>query len=282
MDIYLFIMYNCLIMDNYRSGINIKIIVGEHSRLYSDWGFRNDNEPYARLYYIKSGDGYLIGKDGERTELIPGMLYLIPPHSGMSSGCRERIEIIWIHFSFEVFSSVSIFNIVEFECGIRPEGRKFTENAMGTLVRLYKGLDFKTVLHTSGLLFQILSWFAKERLILNSRSKLIDDRFVPVLEYIDKNIRRKISISALARMAALERAYFSSLFSRTFGISLKQYILRRKIERARALLLNSEMKVYSIAREFGFIDAFHFSKTFKKITGRSPAEFMKNKDQIIP
>jgi transcriptional regulator GlxA family with amidase domain len=102
------------------------------------------------------------------------------------------------------------------------------------------------------------------------------------LNHIEKHLGEKLSVTELAKKVSLERAYFSTLFSKIFKISPALYINRKRIERAQKLLCETDLKLEALAQELGFTDAFHLSKTFKKFTGVSPSEFRKRKANLIP
>lgn len=69
--------------------------------------------------------------------------------------------------------------------------------------------------------------------------------------------------------------YLSSLFSSVEGITLEQYIIRQKIERAKELLFYDELNLSEIAIKLGYSSVAHLSSQFKKITGLTPSELKK-------
>jgi YesN/AraC family two-component response regulator len=70
-------------------------------------------------------------------------------------------------------------------------------------------------------------------------------------------------------------AYLSTLFSSVEGITLEQYIIRQKIEKAKELLLYDEFNLSEIASKLGYSSVAHLSSQFKKITGFTPSELKK-------
>jgi len=77
----------------------------------------------------------------------------------------------------------------------------------------------------------------------------------------------------MAGVCHLERTYFSRLFLNHMGIKPSDYIMRRRIERAKQRLWTTEEPLRAIAESLGFSDAFHLSKSFKRIAGMSPRDF---------
>ena len=74
--------------------------------------------------------------------------------------------------------------------------------------------------------------------------------------------------------------YLSNLFSSLEGITLEQYIIRQKIERAKELLFYDELNLSQIASKLGYSSVAHLSGQFKKITGFTPSELKRNKSDL--
>jgi AraC-like DNA-binding protein len=80
-----------------------------------------------------------------------------------------------------------------------------------------------------------------------------------------------------ARACHVDRSYLSRLFQRFGDTTPYQLITRLKMNRAAALLLDERMRVNEAADALGFTDAFHFSRTFKRIYGISPERFIRHR-----
>jgi AraC-like DNA-binding protein len=95
------------------------------------------------------------------------------------------------------------------------------------------------------------------------------------INYINQNIQGKIEINELARQTKWDTFHFSRMFKKYVGLSPYNYILKRKIEIAQSLLMESDQKIVDIAFELGFDNHSNFSVRFKKITGFSPENYRK-------
>jgi AraC-like DNA-binding protein len=93
-------------------------------------------------------------------------------------------------------------------------------------------------------------------------------------KYIQANINRRISIADLAGHIGKSVSFISHLFRNEFGLSPGQFIISEKINSAKKILSRGA-SVRETALELGFYDEFHFSRTFRKKTGISPAEYKK-------
>jgi AraC-like DNA-binding protein len=100
------------------------------------------------------------------------------------------------------------------------------------------------------------------------------DREMPVLmDYIDANVSGEISLDTVAKKAGMSPSAFSRRFSAVNGISFKQYLVERKIERAIFLLRTTDRKMIAIAQDCGFDSISGFYSAFRKITGTTPSKF---------
>lgn len=129
---------------------------------------------------------------------------------------------------------------------------------------------------------QILQWLNTLRdglcEILKSRRKTYKDHVVSnVQKYIASHIDERLTLNEVAAVFGLSPNYLSSLFRKNCGIGFSEYITQKKISKAKALLLEQDLKIYEVADRLGFESAFYFSKVFKKVEGVSPREFVQSR-----
>lgn len=113
-------------------------------------------------------------------------------------------------------------------------------------------------------------------LLDSSRSRLIERMKVFIINRIhySENIDLKLNWSVLlADELNHDYNHLSSLFSSVEGITLEQYIIRQKIEKAKELLFYDEKNLSEIAYFLGYSSVQHLSSQFKKVTGQTPSEF---------
>lgn len=99
---------------------------------------------------------------------------------------------------------------------------------------------------------------------------------IRLLEYIDQNITRPITLTELSEHAGLSAQYLLRLFHRYLGISAGAYINRAKLSYAMQLLTYSSMNVSEIADYLGFHSVSYFSRLFKKQLSVSPSAYASN------
>jgi len=98
-------------------------------------------------------------------------------------------------------------------------------------------------------------------------------RLSRVIEYVEANLDREIPLATLAETAGMSTHYFSELFKQSVHVSPHQYVLRRRIERARRLLGDPRVTVLEAAVRSGFSDQSHFTKIFRRIVGVTPTGY---------
>ena len=98
-------------------------------------------------------------------------------------------------------------------------------------------------------------------------------RLSRVIEYVEANLDREIALATLAETAGMSTHYFSELFKQSVHVSPHQYVLRRRIERARRLLGDPRVTVLEAAVRSGFSDQSHFTKIFRRIVGVTPTGY---------
>ncbi len=94
-----------------------------------------------------------------------------------------------------------------------------------------------------------------------------------ILNYIDRNIRRGVSLDEAAEYANMSSCYFSKLFKRMTGKNYITYVTDSRIEMAKRMLVETEMPVINIAYELSYNETNYFSKAFKKKVGVTPSEY---------
>jgi AraC family transcriptional regulator len=94
-----------------------------------------------------------------------------------------------------------------------------------------------------------------------------------VLDYIGDNLAEDLSLGQLAAVVNMSPHYFAELFKKSTGQTPHQYILLRRIERAKNKIADANGSIIEAGIEVGFSNPSHFSRVFRKLVGTSPSEF---------
>jgi AraC-like DNA-binding protein len=101
-------------------------------------------------------------------------------------------------------------------------------------------------------------------------------RMKKIDRFIAENLDRKLSLEVLAPLVRLSCSHFARACRNTFGLSLRHMVLRRRIERAQALMRDTLTPLSQIALACGFADQAHFSRLFRQAVGTTPRQWRRD------
>ena len=124
---------------------------------------------------------------------------------------------------------------------------------------------------------EIILFFSEQTEIMINAIKTSSGDIVldDVLFYIEHNFQKSIKLETIAPLFGYNSAYLGQIFHKTVGESFNSYIDHKKIEYAKKLLSENELKVYEVAKQSGYKNVDYFHKKFKKYVGISPIEYRK-------
>lgn len=99
-------------------------------------------------------------------------------------------------------------------------------------------------------------------------------------EYIRQNLGERIALADVAEHVGVSTFYFCKVFKQSTGMTLTEYINRKRIELTKLKLLNPEARVVEIAFEVGYQSLSQFNRSFRKIVGKSPTEYRRQNRQL--
>jgi AraC family transcriptional regulator len=97
-----------------------------------------------------------------------------------------------------------------------------------------------------------------------------------VRAFIDENLHRTILVKDLSAVAQRSAAHFSRSFKQVLGESPHAYVVRRRLERACQLMINSSASLGEIAHSVGFSDQAHLCRLFRQAFGQSPSSWRRD------
>lgn len=96
-----------------------------------------------------------------------------------------------------------------------------------------------------------------------------------ILKVLEEQLHNpEFSLALLAGQLNLSANYLSGMFKSLFGQPFQDYVMHKRLEKAKLLLLTSTLRVYEIAEQVGFEDVNYFSTRFKKAYGVPPKQFL--------
>jgi AraC family transcriptional regulator len=114
---------------------------------------------------------------------------------------------------------------------------------------------------------------ASEALSIPPSSGLTRNQARRVLDHIESYLSSELTLGDLARTAGLSLHHFARMFKRTVGVAPHQYVLARRLERAKGMLRTTGASLVEISLATGFASQSHFTSTFRRLVGPTPTEF---------
>ncbi|QGH36221.1 helix-turn-helix domain-containing protein [Gracilibacillus salitolerans] len=124
------------------------------------------------------------------------------------------------------------------------------------------------------LLIQLLTSVAKNRTDQKEHINEANEYFInQVLAFIHENYDYEIKVQDLAKVVHLHPSYLHRIFKQTMKITINEYITKVRIDKAKMLLVNTDIPVTEISNYVGINTSQYFSNIFKKYTGLSPSKY---------
>ncbi|BDA74784.1 transcriptional regulator, AraC family [Calothrix sp. PCC 7716] len=95
-----------------------------------------------------------------------------------------------------------------------------------------------------------------------------------VTEYINEHLDQDLGLEELAQLVQMSQHYFSQMFKQSLGMTPHQYVIRRRVERAKEFLYEGKLSIAQIAQTVGFANQSHLNFHFKRLLGVTPRKFL--------
>jgi AraC family transcriptional regulator len=124
----------------------------------------------------------------------------------------------------------------------------------------------------------ILGMKPADKTIVTDRHNLTQIRLQQAIDYIHDHLNSDLSMTQIATSVNVSPTYFASLFKNATGISLHQYVIKERVERAKLLMTkNTYLTLANIASQVGFSSQSHLIYHCKRLTGMTPKQFTNSK-----
>jgi AraC family transcriptional regulator len=98
-------------------------------------------------------------------------------------------------------------------------------------------------------------------------------RLKQVMEYVAENYSNDVPLGELANVAGMSSFHFAREFKRTTGTTPHQYLIKFRVERAKAFLAERELPLTEVGLKSGFSHQSHFTRLFRRLTGTTPQSY---------
>ena len=219
-----------------------------------------DVVPYEEMLHLEEA---MDAMDNERLHAVVGRIFRI---------FRSRRE----ELGMENLRLLAL-NLVAYGTRKFPFARLRINNFLGTNVFTIRSVSkLNTVSQLESWVFNMLK--GANEILLNDSLSAKHDVVREAQEYIRENFNRNISLNEIAEHFYINPYYFSQLFKKKTGITYQKYLTDLRMNRARKLLRETDMKVYEICAEVGYTDTNYFSRLFERSIGMKPSAYRADRE----
>ena len=125
------------------------------------------------------------------------------------------------------------------------------------------------------------NYSAGRRPLLEPRGGLSRRVLARVTDFVCDNLQRDLTLSELAAVAGLSPHHFSRQFKRSTGLTPHRYVVKRRVERAREMLISGEASIPEVARGVGFFDQSHLARHTRRLLGVTPKKIRREGKNVL-
>jgi len=249
-------------------------------------------QPDTEICVDVCGNGSLVTRRAagieDRKVASRGTIWLSPP--GLQEGSLDIAEdlrgILHIYLSPSQFSPTNLgTNIDDSGIGALSYESAFEDPLLAEIAHAIAS-ELQTQTSAGSLLVEALASSLAARLVQKHASVSSDQSFpgltgqgldrrrlFRVLDYIEANLEGDLTIDRMASIACLSRYHFARTFKQAVGQSPHRYVSTKRLERARALLIQGDRSLVDIALALRFSCQANFTRAFRQATGQTPGQY---------
>lgn len=252
----------------------------------------------SRLFYVIDGTGMLI-IEGKSYKLSPNDLIIWKGGKKYCFKDYNNLNMIDINFDFTQRSNFHTKSIHpapanDFDPSLLTEPDNFSDYQIFNS-HLYMNdmsnyraplMDILDLLSSNKLLKRELASAKLKSVLTKIAANSIEQKtstvgiVYDVLEYLKANFNKNVTNSEVGKIFGYHPNYINRLMLRHTGVTIRQYILQLRIEKAIELLGNRDLSLIQISQECGFGNVYYFSNCFKEKMKMSPSAYRENIDFI--
>ena len=235
-----------------------------------------------QLLYIASGRAHFYF-DGKPTVVEAGNMVLYRPREEQRYYYgADQTEVYWVHFTgnnvTNLLRSYGLTNKKVFHCGSGAEYQNLFCSMIKELQMCQDGYEEMLEIYLRQIFIKLQRHFKSS---LNSDNSHAFEEIDNAISYFCEHYNEPINIDDYAKENHFSTSWFIRNFKLYTGITPKQYILKKRIYNAEALLQNTQYNINEIAQIIGYDNPLYFSRVFQKTKGISPSEYRKNISQRV-
>lgn len=250
------------------------------------------NNKFWTLIYIRSGIGMCL-IDGHLKCLNEGDILFFPPgleysfsSEDLGDEYNENIDVVvfcfdgsWLDSLLKTFKSLSreILTLREYKNPLTVVGPKWMK--MSTLMTdLYGAAPHDEAV----MILDLIRCLSQSPDLLPLSHAAAEVQDVPakkdkIERYVSCHLYQKISLDEISAYVGMNKTYFCLFFKKHYGMPFTDYINRKRLETASAMLLKPDASIAEVAVACGYPTVTYFNRIFRKFKGTTPSEYRKSK-----
>lgn len=248
--------------------LQVRLLAASFYRGFS-WHWQNHAAPYWRFYWNPQGGASLF-LDGAEYPLRPAEFMLIPPNTAFFPRSYGPMDHFFVHFLVG-----APYEGVAPGITTGPAGAADTAFLRLLMAELEAGAVLAPAAQARllAVLFTALSWLPAAALVPPRSESRLDK----VLAHLDTHASEPLQNVGLARLAGMSTSTFVRVFRRQTGLTPHQHLGRLRVDKACLMLHFSDAGIKEVAAACGFCDRHHFTRTFVRWRGVTPAAFRRQR-----
>ena len=228
-------------------------------------------------FVVLSGEGDL-SYEGQNYQLGAGDCVFIDCRKAYSHSTSDNLwSLQWCHFYAPYLPAV--YEKYKERGGrpvFHPDDPTLFTSLLTDLYNLASSSDYIRDMRINEKLGSLLtllmeqSWHPESVTVSRKRMELVE-----IKNHLDEHYTEKVTLDDLAEKFFINKFYLSKIFKETYGTTVNNYLISKRITRAKQYLRFTDMTVDEIGVAVGMGDANYFSRMFRKVEGSSPSEYRK-------
>lgn len=252
------------------------LLWGGFTRCDKRWKKQADGRDQCyKLYFLKSGQGRL-ELQGQSLSVRAGRAYFIPGYQLVRQSCPDHMEVHWVHFvptSLYLAHQMSHVTQVHQWSLREVRGWRGTYEAMPDLFQQPpRWLHYRAQAMILDLVSRVFELYDFSHM---ASVDPLFEQLQPAIAFMEEHLLENPKLAEIAKVVHLAPNYFHRKFSALFHMTPLAYMLGRRLDLARQLLLSTDLTLEKVAHRSGFQNAFYLSRVFKREYGVSPSEYRK-------
>ena len=262
--------------------VEIKVIDAQKHNFNRNYSSRIQFHPFTYFYYIVEGNGKL-SIENELIDVNDNDLVVINSNightiyvDGSTNSCQiigfgvESISVSKIRPNAPMEDSSNYFHV-------NLEDKNYHVNLLTEIVDEFNSekLFSKSMTDAKAAIFVINLLRCNEKQVTVSHDKKINRQIDYIKNYIDSNYSEDIKLEQLSTMAYMNKFHLISEFKQSYRVTPIEYLILKRIEIAKNLLISTNHSMEEISSIVGFNSQSYFNQVFKKKVGQTPSKFRK-------